>query len=139
MTDKRHEWALQNAMDLESFPRYAYTVNRIREAGLIWLLNSEDGWVLGADPEERQVIPVWPSCELASIHATQDWNHAYPESLTLDRWLSSATPKIKAAGIIVGVFPVPPRRWVPSEPELFASHLKGSYQKLYDLPEWKTE
>lgn len=139
MGDKRHEWALQNAMELESLPRYAYAGNRIREAGLIWLLNSEEGWVLGADPDERWILPVWPSRELAMIHATEDWADAFPESLTLDRWLTVATPTIIEAGMIVGVFPVPPMRWVPAEPEIFSSHLEATPQKRYKLPPWKTE
>ena len=82
-TKKEQEWALS----LGSDDRYSYAVNKIRDHGEIWSLNSENGWVLGKDPDGNPVFPIWPHEVYATLVATGDWCDSFPEMIRIDDWI----------------------------------------------------
>ena len=129
-------WEFQWATELDVLPRYAYTVNKVREHGQLWCLCSDKGWAVGADPDLDPVFPIWPHPDFAIVHAVGDWADARVEPISIDHWRDSITPMLESKGMAVGVF-MANDRWVHVWPARFLEHLESEPRKHYDLPRSK--
>ncbi len=131
-----HEF--QWAIDLDAFARYAYAVNKVREHREVYCLRSDDGWVVGVDPDSDPVFPMWPHPDFAAVEALDDWADAYSEVVSLDHWRDEITPMLQRKGFAVGVFPAH-NRWVHVWPATLLEHIEGQPKKRYDLPRIKAK
>jgi hypothetical protein len=73
--------------------------------------------VLMGDPDEHELVPVWPHSRYAEACANESWVGAEPSSIPLDRWLEAWTPGMIRDKRQVAVFPVPSGQGVVVTPE----------------------
>ncbi len=75
------------ALDVDA--RYAYAIDKIREHGELWTLESDDGWVVRRTDHGLPSIPIWPHERFAEIEATGAWQDARPSRILLvDDWFT---------------------------------------------------
>jgi hypothetical protein len=75
------------ALDVDA--RYAYAINKISEQGELWTLESEDGWVVGSNPNGVSTIPIWPHEQFAEREASGVWTGTSPAPISLaEDWLT---------------------------------------------------
>jgi len=87
--------------------RYEHLVKRAADHAEIWALQMDDGgWVLGADHDGREFLPLWPHPRYAEAMATGGWQGAVPVSIDVHEWIDSWTAKLESDSRLVGIFPV---------------------------------
>ena len=91
-------------LNLSSDKRYDYAVTKMVEAGEVWSLRSDKGWVM-VSTEGEQCLPVWPHPDLAADWATGDWADCKPERIELSVWTSRWLPGMDEDELSVAVFP----------------------------------
>jgi len=85
--------------------RYAHFIKRVADREELWGLANPEGWVLSADDEGRECLPVWPSEAYAARQAVGEWEGTTPRAITLDDWLRTWIPGMERDGKQVAVFP----------------------------------
>jgi hypothetical protein len=100
--------------------RYSHFIGQVAE---VWGLCGPDGWVVAADDDGRQLMPVWTHSRYAEACAVGAWNGAVPEAIALSRWLEAWLPGLTRDGRGVAVFPVPCGAGVPVDPGRLAADL----------------
>lgn len=111
-------------IQLPDVRRYEYFVKRVADWEVLWSLKSDSGWVLAADDEGRQLVPVWPHAQFASACATSNWAGAVATPIDLRVWLERWTPGMTGDARYVAVFPVPSGKGVVVLPERLAQDLR---------------
>lgn len=86
--------------------RYEHLVKRAADTGQLWALRSDDGWVLAADDEGREIVPVWPHPRYAEACATGAWQGSTPAPIDVHDWLERWTPELVSSSRLVGIFQV---------------------------------
>jgi hypothetical protein len=90
----------------------------------MWALASDRGWVVGADDDGREFVPVWPHPRYAEDEATGDWEDSTPALIDVHDWLDTWTPNLVVDKRLVGVFPVHGQEQAVIEPSEFAADLR---------------
>jgi hypothetical protein len=84
----------QSVIELSAAERYAYFVKKVSDFQELWSLRNAEGWVLMADSDQRQLVPVWPNSRYARACATDHWRDCQPSMIGLDDWLEKWTPGV---------------------------------------------
>ena len=111
--------------------RYEHSVKKMADFKEVWSLRGDAGWVIFADDEGRQHLPVWPHERYASACTTGDWGVYRPESIPRERWLERWLPGMERDGRAVAVFPTPERKAAVVSPTHFPDDLMAKID-LYD-------
>ena len=104
--------------------RYEHLIKRAADSGEVWALASDRGWVVGADDDGREFVPVWPHPRYAEDEATGDWEDSTPALIDVHDWLGTWTPNLVIDKRLVGVFPVRGQEQAVIEPSEFAVDLR---------------
>lgn len=106
--------------------RYKMLMQIVSETKLLWIVESESSVLTLWNDEQVELLPVWPSKELAAKCLTKsEIDEGFsPVSRNLEQWLSKTTPAIIREGILVGAFPNLSRACAQIKPEIFAEHLR---------------
>lgn len=104
--------------------RYAYFVKKVVDHGEIWLLSYQEGVVLASDGD-REILPVWPHEEFASICADGPWHDAYPKKVELLKWLEQWSYEMRSDQRSIAVFPTPDGRGVVVKADRLAEDLRN--------------
>lgn len=73
---------------------YDMFIEDILATGKVWVLKSEDGWVLckSEEYEDADVIPFWSNKAHAKAHCTDEWSNNTVESINVvdfvEKWLT---------------------------------------------------
>ncbi len=113
---------------LPATKRYEHLVKRAADTGQLWALQSQDGWVLGADDDGREFLPVWPHPRYAEAAATGGWQGTTAAPIDVHDWLESWTAELVEASRLVGIFPVEDQPGAAIEPGAFAADLMGELE-----------
>jgi len=97
---------VQSVLRLPAARRYSYFLQRAVESGCVWGLDLE-GWALALDDEGRDVLPLWPSPEFASLCANRLWANFEPRSIGLAELMDNVLPQLEEEGIPLGIFFTP--------------------------------
>jgi|SRR5210317_1973575 hypothetical protein len=89
------DWEFGRVSQLASRERYAYTINRVREYGSIWLLVSDDGWCMAHNPQGEIALAIWPAEEFALECATGEWASARPDAVPVGDFLSRINEDVR--------------------------------------------
>ena len=101
LTDRqRREVAGQSAEQ-----RYQYFIDQVVDAGEVWSLRADDGWVEVSSEDGEPCMPVWPHPDFAAEWATDGWEDCRPAAIDLDTWLSRWTLGLERDGVMLVVFP----------------------------------
>ncbi len=83
---------------------YQRFIEHIQESGLVWGLQSDDGWVIvdSAEYEETEVMPFWSDEAYAKQHCVGEWAHFAPVSVTLEEFVEDWLVGMDEDGVLVG-------------------------------------
>jgi hypothetical protein len=73
---------------------------------VLWCLAEGGEWVLSADDEGNEIIPVWPHQRFAGVCADGEWDVHDPRPIALSSWMDRWLPGIQREKRLVSVFPV---------------------------------
>lgn len=104
--------------------RLKYLVNHVADERAIWSLRNADGWVVGADDDGRELVPVWPHQRYAAAEAVGPWADTKPARIALRDWLQTWTPGMTRDGRLVAVFPASSGDEAAMDPGLLADALR---------------
>jgi hypothetical protein len=131
MTYHLNEKQYEAVRRLPAASRYEHLVKRAADTGEIWALQSDDGWVIGADDDGRELFPVWPHPRYAEASATGSWQGSTPAPIDIHDWLKSWTPELADASRLVGIFPVDDQPGAAIDPASFAADIEDELS-LYE-------
>lgn len=79
-------------------------VQRVRETGLVWGLQSDTGWAVceSAEYEDAVVYPFWSDESFARPHCVDEWSGYRAASIPLDRFLDEWLPGMDEDDALVG-------------------------------------
>lgn len=103
--------------------RYSFFVQQVAVREELWTLRNDEGFILYADEERRELVPVWPDRRLAEACARSSSDECEPFRIDLDRWLAAWTPGLETEGRRVAVFPLSSDYGVVVEPDQLAKDL----------------
>ncbi len=112
-------------LEVNAEKRLSATIDSIITNEQVWILKDEDGCVMLTSDEEDGV-PVWPDKALATLWATDEWDHCEPLSITLQDWMQKWTPGLLQDGLVVMVCPVPAEEGEVIEPDVLAEKILAS-------------
>lgn len=107
------------------FERFVKVVVDREQAWGLW----DDGWVLLEDDTGTRVFPLWPAKEYAALCRTPDWVNHEPTPIALDDLLGELLPKLRAQGVLPGVFPTPSCRGVTPDPGSLEAALRKEMER----------
>ena len=131
MTWAMHDREFESVTGLPAARRYAYFIKKVADWRLVWSLAADDGWVLAADDEGHECVPVWPHSRFAVAAAKGNWAGHEPRSIELAHWLERWIPGMLRDGLLVAVFPTPERKGVVVSPERLKADLEEELE-LYE-------
>lgn len=109
--------------------RYSHFIGQVADWEEVWGLAGPSGWVLAADDDGQQLMPVWPHARYAAACAAGAWAGAVPEAIPLGRWLEAWLPGLVRDRRGVAVFPVPGGAGVPVEAQRLAADLSEALEQ----------
>jgi len=118
------EKEIASVLQLTGPKRYAYWVKKVADEELVWSLWQESGWVLAADNEGRQLVPVWPHEKYAELCAHDSWAGCVPRPIELNVWMERWIPGVEREGTLVAVFSTPDCSGVVVEPSRLDADLR---------------
>ena len=107
------------------FKRFIKVVADTEEAWGLW----DDGWALLEDDSGAQVFPLWPAREYAELCREPDWTNYKATPIAVDDLLSELLPKLRAQGILAGVFPTPTGRGTTPDLDTLESALREELEQ----------
>lgn len=100
-----HDKEFETVRSLPPAERYSYTVKNVADWEVLWCL-ADGGWVLSADDEGHELIPVWPHQRFACSCAEGEWDGYDPQPIALSTWMDLWVPGMRRDNRLVSVFPV---------------------------------
>jgi len=97
---------ISSVVSLKGQQRYEYFVKMVVDREEAWGLY-QDGWALAATENGQQVFPLWPAKEYAQLCVNREWMDYVPAPIPLVELMNDLLPKLRADGILPGVFYTP--------------------------------
>lgn len=112
---------MEAVLALSGIKRFEHFIKVIADWQEVWGLY-QDGWALAAADDGTTVFPLWPAKEYAQVCAENEWKGYEPRSISLSDFTDVLLPKLKADGVLPGVFFTPSSKGLtPSIDELKAA------------------
>lgn len=112
---------MEAVLALPGIGRFEHFIKVIADWQEVWGLYQQ-GWALAATDDGTTVFPLWPAKEYAQICAENEWKGYEPRSISLSDFTDVLLPKLKADGVLPGVFFTPSSKGLtPSIDELKAA------------------
>lgn len=96
---------------LSGAARFEHFVKVVADRQEAWGLY-DGGWALAATDDGTPVFPLWPASEYAEICAEKEWTGHVPRSMTLVDLVDLLLPRLRADGVLPGVFSTPSSKGV---------------------------
>lgn len=109
--------------------RYGHFVRRVADWEEVWSLANGDGWVLMADDEGHELIPVWPHPHYAEALAIGDWAGHQPKPIPLADFLEKWLPGMARDGRRLAVFATREGKGIIVNPLRFKSDLEEACEQ----------
>jgi hypothetical protein len=101
-----HDKEFETVRSLPPAERYSYTIKKVTDWEVLWRLADGGGWVLSADDEGHELIPVWLHERFACACAGGEWDGCDPQPIALLLWMDLWVPGMRRDNRLVSVFPV---------------------------------
>jgi hypothetical protein len=98
---------IESVMALDGPKRCEYFVKRVADLRQLWGLHYDSGWLICANPDNRQCFPVWPHEEYALRFSEAQSPNCDAKTIALDDWLTRWQLGMSRDGVLVSVFPTP--------------------------------
>jgi hypothetical protein len=119
----------QTVMALPDGQRYSYFIKRVADQAAIWSVRSTDGWVLGADDNGNEYMPVWPHPRFAKACTSDEWA-GEPESIEVHEWIRKWIPGLMNDNRKIFVFPTPGGKGVAVDPQRVKKDLEEELSRI---------
>jgi|EndMetStandDraft_4_1072995.scaffolds.fasta_scaffold263919_1 hypothetical protein len=119
---------MEAVLALPGAQRFEHFIKVVADWQEVWGLY-QDGWALAAADDGRTVFPLWPAKEYAQLCAESEWQGHAPRSISLDEFTDVLLPKLKADGVLAGVFYTPSSKGVTPSPDELKAALDAELQK----------
>ena len=129
--EKLHEKEIANVLQLSNEKKFQYVVKNALETELIWSLKNEDGWVLAANDDGTEAVPIWPAPEFATMCIGENWSDTEPASIDVEVWLERWTPGMIKDGRLVAIFPGSNTKGMIMDPAEFAQAIRDLDEEYY--------
>ena len=110
---------------------YEHFVKVIVDWEEVWGLYQDDGWALASTDDGQEVFLLWPAKEYAQLCTETVWSGYEPESFSLEDLMSELLPKLKADGVLPGVFGTPSKKGVTPTVDQLLADLNEELEKYY--------
>jgi hypothetical protein len=117
---------LEAVLALPGPRRFAHFVKVVADWYEVWGL-FQDGWALAAD-EDQVVFPLWPAKEYAQLCARAEWDGYIPRAIDLGEFREVLLPKLKADGMLAGVFFTPASKGLTLPPDELNKAIEAELQ-----------
>jgi hypothetical protein len=121
---------LEAIIRLPAPKRYDYSIKRVADRNEIWGLKCADGWVVAADDDGTELVPVWPDQRFAALSAADEWAGCEPAAIPLPVWLERWINGMQNDRRQVAVFPIPSNSGIVVAPHRFASDLRKELERV---------
>lgn len=125
MSYKPNSKEIEAVVALPAPKRMEYFIGKVTDWEELWSSGDESGWTLMADDSGREVVPVWPAQEYASLCCT---GSDTPKKILLADWLAKWIPGTRADGRKIAVFPVPSSQGIVMTPDELEQALTDALQ-----------
>lgn len=119
---------IDSVLALSGQRRYEHFVKVVVDCDQMWGLY-QDGWALAETEKGQKVFLLWPACEYAKLCAKGEWSGFEPESITVKELMDELLPKLKADGMLPGVFCAPTSRGVTPTVEQLMADIRAELGK----------
>lgn len=119
---------IEAVLALPGIKRFEHFIKVVADWQEVWGLYS-DGWALAATDDGTTVFPLWPAKEYAQLCAENEWKGYAPCSISLADFMDVLLPKLKADGVLPGVFFTPSSKGLTPSPDELESALDAELQK----------
>ena len=118
---KIHPKQIEAVLALPGNRRFEHFIKVVADSQEVWGLY-ESGWALAATDDGVGVFPLWPAKAYAQACAIEEWLEYKPRLISLQEFTDVLLPKLKADGLLPGIFPTPTSKGVtPAVDELKAA------------------
>ncbi|MCF1444411.1 DUF2750 domain-containing protein [Ralstonia nicotianae] len=112
---------MEAVLALSGIKRFQHFIKVVADWQEVWGLY-QNGWALAATDDGTSVFPLWPAKEYAQVCADHEWKGYEPKLISLSDFMEILMPKLKADGVLPGIFFTPLSKGVtPSVDELKAA------------------
>lgn len=119
----------REVMALSDAERYEYFLDSVTDQREVWGLAKSDGWVLGADSEGHEILPVWPHPKYAEACALGDWQGATAQMIPLAAFMEKWLPGLAHDQRLLTIFPISPGKGPIVPPERLLAELQEELAK----------
>ncbi len=124
MTWTMHDKEFESVLSFSGSQRYEYFIKKVADWETVWSLKKENGWVLAADDQGHELVPVWPHERFALACAAGNWAACGPSPIDIATWLERWIPGVLRDRRLVAVFPTPSDHGVVVSPERLKEDLE---------------
>ena len=107
--------------------RYDHFIKQVADWEEVWTLY-QDGWALASTSEGDKVFPLWPAKAYAEICAQREWHGYEAVSLPLEKFMQELLPKLKADGVLPGIFYTPSDKGITPDVAQLLSDLSAELE-----------
>lgn len=130
--------AINSILTLSEQKRYEYTIKRIADSELVWLLD-DNGWISYGDDFGNILLPIWSEQEFAELNAINEWETAKPTPMEVEEFLLVLIPMLIEQNINLAIFPLPnTEKNITIDSKVFALQLNNYiaewYANEFELP-----
>ena len=129
MAYKPTEKEINSVFLLNGKTRYEYLIKRIVDTEELWLIKLEDKFVLLADDNENEGIPIWPHIKYIECFICDEWKNAIPFSMPVNIWINKWIPGMINDKINIAAFPNKELKAVFIDPNEHLKHLNYELEK----------
>ena len=128
-----HPKKIENLLMLNANERYDYFIREVAGFENIWVIGTNDGYIIFRDKEGDEILPIWPHDELAVRCTFKEHKEmgANPESIPLGSFLNSCIPDMVNNRVLFGVFYNDKREGIVVEGEKLLDDLKKEYKEIW--------
>lgn len=119
----------ESVLSLSDEKRYFYFLKKVADWEELWSLRNQDGWVLAADPDGHEVVPVWPHERFAQACIEGNWKDCKPSAIRLSEWMERWIPGMARDSRQVAVFQTPQDKGIVIHPDRLNDDLRDECQQ----------
>ena len=118
---------LKAVLALSGVKRFEHFIKVIADWQVVWGLY-QNGWALAAADDGTVVFPLWPAEQYAQACAANEWKGYEARPISLSDFVDVLLPKLKADGVLPGVFYTPTCKGVTPSVEDLKSALDAELE-----------
>ena len=128
-----HPKKLENIISLTEAERYELFIRDVVQHEQIWVLSTNDGYVMFKDHEGDVIFPVWPYKETAEICMFEEHKDlgAIPVEIAFEAFVNKCIPDMIEKDVLFGVFLDKAQKALAIYGENLLEDLVNEYEEIF--------